>query len=291
VPGIGVSSAARCSGTETSLSSAGKTFAEGHTVLRHTVPKLELGAFPAFKSASEVRVGQCRAEGGGIRRRLRGRPCGMRPDDESSVPEEACAAEDHPRHHEVLDGLDEGGLSRADQVGEARMQFSPRCGVQRRDVIAGHLTRWHGTLSLFAARIPKEKGKVRCLVGVDVPHPIQTAMAHVYGGVLAWDEVAENMAAGACIAKGEAVVECVDECRRRLGFLQRAAPSDVARILWSNVWQEAMARLRTVAIGAHKQVCGYTLARCEGDGHLVPLVREIDDGDAKMIRVFGEGRS
>jgi len=26
-------------------------------------------------------------------------------------------------------------------------------------------------------------------------------MAHVYGGVLAWDEVAENMAAGACIAK------------------------------------------------------------------------------------------
>src|SRR5258706_7444820 len=94
-----------CSGTETSSSSAGKALAEGHTILRHARPKLELGAFPAFESASEVRVSQCRAESGGISRRLCGRPCRMRPDDESGVPEEARSTEDHPRHRKVLDGL------------------------------------------------------------------------------------------------------------------------------------------------------------------------------------------
>ena len=44
-----------------------------------------------------------------------------------------------------------------------------------------------------AARIPKENGEVRCLIGVDVPDPIETALAFVYGSVLARDEVAENV--------------------------------------------------------------------------------------------------
>src|SRR5262249_25920455 len=125
--------------------------------------------------------------------RLRGRPCGVRPDDESRIPEKACVTKNHARHSDVLDGLDEGVLSRADQLGEAWMNFSLRCGVQSVDEFGGGVARRDGGFSLLAVLISKENGEVRCLIGLDVPDPIETAPASVYGSVLAWDKVAENV--------------------------------------------------------------------------------------------------
>jgi hypothetical protein len=49
--------------------------------------------------------------------------------DKSRIAEKARATENHPRHRDILDGLDERLSGHAHQVGEVRMEFSHRRGM------------------------------------------------------------------------------------------------------------------------------------------------------------------